>query len=200
MVGREIDHSKIGCILCNHTLGGELSTRHVYEQGLKDVWFLDIQYKSFFVDIAIQQAIYNTAIEFNRPTPLKIPVEWKPSCEIIESAYSAVKRELVNRPHPEAILTTSDAVALGAVRAISESGGEVGKNVAVVGYDGGVLGICCNTPLTSVKQPTSQMGEMAADLLIEMAESNGDHPAQRIELSPELIVRSSSVLQKRESQ
>ncbi len=47
------------------------------------------------------------------------------------------------------------------------------------------------TPLTSVRQPTHRLGEVAADLLLRAAGPDAP-PAQQVQFQPELVVRASS--------
>jgi DNA-binding LacI/PurR family transcriptional regulator len=61
----------------------------------------------------------------------------------------------------------------------------------VVGFDD-IQGAAFNTPsLTTVRQPLTRMGTIAAQTLLERIESGEDYPSE-IAIEPELIVREST--------
>jgi LacI family transcriptional regulator len=94
-------------------------------------------------------------------------------------------------PHaPEAVFAASDMMALGALRALRESGRQVPEDVAVVGFDDMPFAARTDPPLTTVRQPIHRTGVTAAETLIDML----DHPdatPRRIILPTEIAVRES---------
>jgi DNA-binding LacI/PurR family transcriptional regulator len=72
------------------------------------------------------------------------------------------------------------------------AGLEVGRDIAVTGYDDTPMAEFLHPPLTSVRQPIAQVGEDVVDLLLKQI--NGQEIAEKgILLSPELIIRASSL-------
>jgi len=65
----------------------------------------------------------------------------------------------------------------------------VPDDVGVVGYDDVMFASMLATPLTSVRQPTRQLGWTAADILLQGDTQSGN---RHIEFAPELVVRASS--------
>lgn len=69
---------------------------------------------------------------------------------------------------PTAMLVANDQMALGAMRAITESGLRVGADISVVGYDDTEDSSCYIPPLTTIKQDfhagANQRGPLAATL------------------------------------
>lgn len=98
--------------------------------------------------------------------------------------------ELLQGPstRPTAIFCVNDLTALGAMRALREHQISVPGQMAVVGYDDIGFASELAIPLTSVRQPTHELGFRAADLLLA---ANGS--AEQVLFSPELIVRESTV-------
>ncbi len=100
--------------------------------------------------------------------------------------------KLLNLPAPPtAIAACNDLMALGAISAAQKRGLEVGKEIAITGFDNIPLAQHCHPPLTTVHQPIYQIGAMVTDMLIK------DILKQPLEkkhviLKPELIVRESS--------
>jgi DNA-binding LacI/PurR family transcriptional regulator len=95
-----------------------------------------------------------------------------------------------------ALVCASDALALGAIRAVRRQGLSVPGDVSVVGFDDSALMIITNPALTTVRQPVRAMGAAAVELL--MAQISG-HVVAGAEMSfePELIVRGSTAVLRR---
>ncbi len=92
--------------------------------------------------------------------------------------------------HPEVtgLFCVNDLVALGAMRYAREVGVAVPARLSVVGYDNVAFAGELAVPLTSVDQPTYQMGRQAAELLLT---ASPDAPRQ-VTFQPELVVRAST--------
>lgn len=103
----------------------------------------------------------------------------------------AMRQLLASQPEPpEAIFCMNDLVAIGALHALDEAGIEVPGQVSLIGYDDIEMAAYCRPPLTTVRQPTGDMGRRAADSLIGQIEK-GLHEGDAITLAPKLIERRS---------
>ena len=91
---------------------------------------------------------------------------------------------------PDAVFAASDLMAIGAMRAIRNSGLRVPDDIAVVGFDDLPIAKLPDHQLTTVRQPVYQFGFQAVEILMDLIE-NGIKPARRIILDTELIVRNS---------
>lgn len=96
---------------------------------------------------------------------------------------------------PEAIFCHSDDVALGIYRGLSDLGLRVPEDVALVGCDGIQDTEYLECPITTLRQPVSEMCSLAWQFLTRRLESP-QMKQQKAILKPELAVRSSSVRQK----
>ncbi len=103
-----------------------------------------------------------------------------------ESGYYAMQQLLPAKP--DAIFAASDIMALGAMRAVREAGLNIPKDVAFVGFDDLPFATLSEPRLTSIRQPVTQFGFKAVEILIDVIE-NGTQPARRITMDTELIVR-----------
>jgi DNA-binding LacI/PurR family transcriptional regulator len=103
-------------------------------------------------------------------------------------------KELLSRRKPfTALFAYNDISAIGAIRAIQEQSLRVPHDVSVLGFDD-IPGAAFHTPsLTTVRQPLSRMGEVAAQSLLERIEGKEDYPSE-IAIEPELVVRESTAL------
>jgi LacI family transcriptional regulator len=105
------------------------------------------------------------------------------------SGYVGMQRLLQNRA--DAVFAASDAMALGAMRAIREAELLVPEDIAVVGFDDIPQAAIHIPPLTTVRQPIQRSGSVAAEILIDLIEHSESQP-RRVILPTELVIRSSS--------
>lgn len=104
-----------------------------------------------------------------------------------KSGYECM-RTLLNSAAPRAVLVANDLMAIGAYQAIAEAGLHVPRDVSLIGFDDIVMVRFLNPPLTTVRQPTAELGETAADMLV--AWLKGNRPLSRV-LPVQLVVRES---------
>lgn len=113
-------------------------------------------------------------------------------CETLytqEGGYAATRTLLEHGA--TAMVYGSDIMALGGIKAIRAIGGEVPRDVSVVGYDDSVLMGFTDPPLTTVRQPVQAMALAAARALLDEI-SGRPAPASEFLFSPELVVRGST--------
>jgi DNA-binding LacI/PurR family transcriptional regulator len=106
-----------------------------------------------------------------------------------DAGARAAKHYLEMENPPTAIIAANDMVAFAVISALGQSGVRVPEDVSVMGFDGLALGARFNPPLTTVRQPIADMGNIA----IELAEKqNLNGSVDHIVLEPELLVRAST--------
>jgi LacI family transcriptional regulator, galactose operon repressor len=105
-----------------------------------------------------------------------------------EGGYAATQRLLPFAP--QAVFAFSDALALGALRALREAGQRVPDDVAVAGFDDIPFAARAVPPLTTVRQPIQRAGFLAAETLIDLVNQPQPQP-RRIVLPTELVIRAS---------
>ncbi|WP_460629361.1 LacI family DNA-binding transcriptional regulator [Intrasporangium mesophilum] len=95
-------------------------------------------------------------------------------------------RLLAERPDVTGVFCVNDLVALGAMRHARNRGLDVPDELSVIGYDDVSFASELAVPLTSVRQPTYQLGWSAADLLLSST------APRHVVFQPELVVRRST--------
>ncbi len=104
------------------------------------------------------------------------------------TGYLSMRHLLEHRP--DAVFVFSDAMAIGAMRAIGEADLRIPQDIAVIGFDDIPSAATSKPPLTTVRQPIQRTGSVAAEMLIDLIEHPGPQP-RRILLPTELVIRSS---------
>ncbi len=94
---------------------------------------------------------------------------------------------------PSAVFVASDMMAIGALKALRQTGRQVPQDVALVGFDDIPIASAIEPALTTVRQPIERLGSMAVEVLLSVLEGSLEEeaPAHRIILPPELVVRAS---------
>ena len=109
------------------------------------------------------------------------------------SGYEAMMKLLTLEPPPEAVFAANDQMAVDAIKAIWERGLNVPDDVAVVGFDDIPMAGYVTPPLTTVRQPTYELGFRAATSVLNSAlgaTQEGGVPT-RVVVPTELVIRRS---------
>jgi LacI family transcriptional regulator len=105
-----------------------------------------------------------------------------------QEGFQAMQKLLPAKPR--AVFAASDIIALGAMRAVRETGLKVPGDVAFVGFDDQPLPAGSDPLLTTIRQPVSRLGCRAVEALIDLIDNEND-PARAIIMETQLIVRQS---------
>jgi DNA-binding LacI/PurR family transcriptional regulator len=109
-----------------------------------------------------------------------------------ESGERAMTELLERGPRLDAVFVASDLMAIGALRALRSAGRRVPEDVAVVGFDDLDLATMTEPALTTVRQPTAEMGRQMASLVLALAERPHAPRARGLILPTELVTRQSA--------
>lgn len=111
----------------------------------------------------------------------------------LEDGQNAAKRILRMKRKPDGLFTTSDASAIGAMKELMKAGWHIPNDIAVVGFSESKLAKIIEPNLTSVEQPTRELGASAARVLLEWLSSKKLPVNQEIKLDAQLNIRESSL-------
>jgi len=113
-------------------------------------------------------------------------------CGFTESdGYRSMRAWLKDGDVPPAIFAANDPAAIGAMSAIAEAELRIPEDIAIVGGGNIHYGDMLKVPLTTIAWSTSEMGQAAARLLIDLVEGKRGTKEQHIIVEPELVVRES---------
>ncbi len=86
------------------------------------------------------------------------------------SGLIAIESLLMNRKSFTAVFCGSDSMALGARLALYRRGIRVPEDMSLIGFDDQPGAELMTPPLTTVRQPATEMGQAAADAMLKMIE------------------------------
>jgi LacI family transcriptional regulator len=109
-----------------------------------------------------------------------------------EGGEEAAEQILRRTPRPTAIFATNDLIAIGVVRAAQRMGLRVPEDLSVVGFDDVEMARMFTPPLTTVCQPITEIGQKAANILLQRIERQLPLDYQQFVMQPQLIVRAST--------
>jgi len=123
------------------------------------------------------------------PSLPTFPVKPSPKSQNIPSAYE-VLRELLKSPNrPSAVFVANNQLMLGTLYAFKECGLHCPEDISLVSFDDPDWAPIFSPPLTVVCQPTYQLGQTAASLLMKLIQGEAiDAPAP---FPAQLIIRES---------
>ncbi|MDX9991927.1 MAG: LacI family DNA-binding transcriptional regulator [Anaerolineales bacterium] len=92
---------------------------------------------------------------------------------------------------PTAVVTLNDTQAIGAMAVVRERGMQVGRDLAIVGFDDAPMSQYLFPPLSTVRQPIREAGRKCVEILV--AQMEGRQPSVlQVLLPPRLIERASA--------
>jgi DNA-binding LacI/PurR family transcriptional regulator len=106
------------------------------------------------------------------------------------SGYESAMHLLQTEYQPTALFCANNLMTLGALRAIKDLGLHVPQDVSIIGFDDMLWSPLLTPPLTCVAQPTYEMGQRAAELLLERIHRR-DAPVDHAQMDSKLILRES---------
>ncbi len=110
----------------------------------------------------------------------------------IDGGVAIMNRAWEDGLRPTAVLAMSDAMAIGAMRALRDLRLDVPGDVSVVGFDDIDLAPHVDPPLTTVHQPIRRKGEEAVRLLLTVIARRDQAKPEHRRLETRLIVRGST--------
>lgn len=110
-----------------------------------------------------------------------------------EHGIDPTKKLLALSNPPDAIFAINDGVAIGAMYVIKDAGIKIPEEISVIGFDDDPHSSYFKPSLSTVWQPTYEMGMLSARILMKRISTANDLSKIRVEsLFPELVVRGSS--------
>lgn len=102
----------------------------------------------------------------------------------------AMSRLLSLSDRPTAVLAASDTLAVGALAAARDMEVQVPEEISIAGFDDIDVAGYCNPPLTTIRVPAYEIGQIAFKILLDMINSKG-FQVQQYCLDTSLIIRGS---------
>jgi len=170
--------------------GSYEATKHLIEQGCRRIAHLSNDrsleiFKNRY--LGYKQAIIDHGLEFDETLVIE-------TFSKVDEGRKATSILLNMETPPDAIFSSSDFTALGAIQEIKEQGLKIPEDISVVGFSNEPFTRFMELSITSVDQSPIEMGRRAAKVFLdEVARDTKNKNNEHIVLQPELIIRQSSL-------
>lgn len=166
-------------------------TKYLIDKGHKNILFLINNDKE---DVFAKEKLmgYKKALEENNLSLDENLVKYLTD-SYYEDGYNTIK-SVLGKYNFDAVFTTSDELAIGAMNACFDLGYDVPKDISVVGFDGVKISRMYRPKLTTVNQPLYDIGAVAIRMIIKLINQE-PLKEKRVEL-PHSIKERESVLER----
>lgn len=189
LVDRTSADLSFSSVSVDDVVGGELAVTHLLETGRRRIVFVGGPFE-------IRQSA--DRLEGARRAVASCPdavLEVLPVRALSVLEGRAAGLEIASRSaseRPDAIFAANDLLATGLLQALfMQSTIAVPDEIALIGYDDIDFASAAVVPLSSIRQPSSLIGETAVQILLEES-ADPSIPPRQIVYQPELVVRSST--------
>ncbi|MGQ0286026.1 HTH-type transcriptional repressor PurR [Pasteurellaceae bacterium 22721_9_1] len=170
----------------NSLIGGYLATKHLIENGHKEIGIIAGELCK-----TISKNRYQGFEQAMKEANLHINPDWiQEGFFEPEDGYECMNKILNQEKIPSAIFCCNDVMALGAISAIIERGLNVPEDISIIGYDNIHASRFYAPPLTTIHQSKSRLGQQAISLLFERIQIKSTE-RKVIDTYPELVIRKS---------
>ncbi|MBF8192537.1 LacI family DNA-binding transcriptional regulator [Nonomuraea sp. K274] len=186
-IDRELAETEVDAVLVDNEKGAEMATNHLLESGYRRIACITGPRR---MSTAMQRLRgYQRALRaFGLPQDRRL-VRHADFRE--EGGYSAMAALLGEGVEMDAVFVANNLMTVGAVELLTERGVPIPDRVGVIGFDDIPWARLFRPGLSTVRQPTYELGRAAARLLVDRIE-NPARPTARMVLQTELHPRESS--------
>jgi DNA-binding LacI/PurR family transcriptional regulator len=183
-----VPNDEVPSVGSTNWIGGLSATRHLLELGHRRIavitgprWALSSRARLDGYRAALDAA----------GVPVDSALIREGAFEIADGMSHAAELLRLSDP-PTAIFAFNDGMAIGVYHAASLAGLRIPSDLSVVGFDDyHPLDEWLVPPLTTVRQPLTEMGAAAARMVLDLVQGATPQP-KRLELATELVVRAST--------
>jgi LacI family transcriptional regulator len=179
----------VSSVTINDFKGGYITTKHLIDEGCRHIaHFSGDQSLEIFKNrfLGYKQALLDHGINFKE----EYVIRTKSS---VEAGKEAIDTLLKLETPPDALFSSSDFAALGAIQELKERNISIPNEFCVAGFSNEPFTKFMELSITSVDQSPLEMGKMSARVFLEQVDkTNTIKIEKKVVLAPELHIRKSS--------
>jgi LacI family transcriptional regulator len=168
LVDYELKRRRFSSVLIDNRRGAAEAVRHLTQCGHKDIAFIggDIDHPS----IAERYEGFKEVLAEHAITPGKNRIDVDEEDTHIVNGYNAMQR-ILKHGTPSAVFAANDAMAIGCMQYVKQSGLKIPGDVAVVGFDDIDISSHTDPRLSTVRVFKEEMGKVAVQRMVEIIKS-----------------------------
>lgn len=181
------DEETVSYVMVDGFEGTREAVRYLVGKGRRSIGYIRGPLKNISTNerfLGYKQALADFNINFDSQLVYEGDFTFK-------SGFEGAKKLMNLKTPPEAIVSATDIMAIGALKYLKYAGVSIPEAVNVIGFDDIPLCTLFDPPLTTVSQSQKVIGKLAAEVLLERIK-NPDTPNKKILLKGELIIRRST--------
>ena len=190
VVDQKSSDKSISSVSVDDVAGGAMAVDHLIDLGRTRIVFAGGPLK----DSPIVDRLKGARRSAKRHTHVALEVLESNSLTVLEGRR--LGEELIKRPaseRPDAIFAANDLLAIGIMQAVVVSNTvTIPDDIALIGYDDISFAETAIVPLSSVRQPSADIGKHAVKLLIDESENGSNAHPQQLVFQPSLVIREST--------
>lgn len=102
--------------------------------------------------------------------------------------YESIKKMTEEDFPMDGVVCYNDQIAMKVIQALSDAGKKVPEDISVTGYDNSYIAVSNGLRLTTIVHPQEKLGEMAAELLLDLIQNKERNESEKnILIEPDLI-------------
>ena len=189
---RVFNHKQCTGIIIDNVKAGLDATNHLIEQGCRKIVHITGSLKrNVYADRlkGYKYALADQDLAFDNDLVLETNLS-------VEAGVAAAEQILEMKPLPDGVFVANDACAVSCMQTLKQAGIAIPQDIAFVGFNNDPLAKVVEPNLTTVNYPGYEMGEAAAQTLINHLNGTSNiNSTNTIILRSELVIRESSVRQ-----
>lgn len=182
--GRPLDAPGVDNVCCRHAAGVCRAVKLLHTRGRRNFGTISGP-PEFYAAIDRRKGLTDTLAQLGLPLRHEEIGDFT-----VQGGYDATRRLLGHCPDLDSLICANDAMAIGALSAIDDSGRTVGKDISVIGFDDIAMANWPAFRLTTLRNPINALVETILGLL-DRRRQDPDKPDETIFLEAELILRAS---------
>lgn len=188
LVDRDGTGTSFSSVAVDDIAGGELAVRHLCEQGRRRIAYVGGPTSLRQVADRLRGARMAAGAA---GAVIEVVPTREPSVLAGRAAAASIA-ERAPKDRPDAIFCANDLLALGVLQSLVMLGNSVvPDDIAVIGYDDIDFAASAVVSLSSIRQPSRDIGRAAVDLLEESAQDHRAEP-RHVQFQPTLTIRDST--------
>ncbi|MEV0942529.1 LacI family DNA-binding transcriptional regulator [Micromonospora wenchangensis] len=191
LLGERTDHGRADHVMIDNVTAAREMTAHLIGTGRRRVAAVGAQHTPEGAGARLRLAGYTAALADANIGYDERLVAATPAWHRADGA-AALRHLLASGARPDAVFCFSDTLALGALRALHETGLRVPADVAVAGFDDIEDGRFSVPTLTTVSPDKERIARLAVDLLAGRLAGERDAPAREVTAPHRLAFREST--------
>lgn len=187
LVSADIKFTKLNGVLVDNVKGGFDVTKLLIKEGHTKIGIMTGLLSS--QPVADRLKGYKKALEENN-IPLKNKYIYHGDFKL-DKAYELTKNLFREKDRPTALITCSNMMTMGVIKAIKEENRDIPKDLAIVGFDKIDFLDIVGVNITYVEDSPLELGKLSMDMLCDIISNPENKSIRSLVIAPQIIIKGS---------